>query len=221
MRINDILSELERQVGPLERQSEKAKTYLKKKEELKSYDVNMFLLEIGQIDTQLKETEENCQIAGAQLKDTAEKHETIKGQYEKIEAAMEAAAEDIEAVRQQLNQAVITKSRLEGDVNVLTEQVKAAKLSDAHFKSRVAEIEADKSEKARQKEAYETEEASLAKQLLHITACRKGAEGELKALQAARRNMDESIKQRQEKLLALLNQKAQLQAKQQKFDTLT
>ncbi len=221
VRINDILSELERQVGPLERQSEKAKTYLKKKEELKSYDVNMFLLEIGQIDTQLKETEENCQIAGAQLKDTAEKHETIKGQYEKIEAAMEAAAEDIEAVRQQLNQAVITKSRLEGDVNVLTEQVKAAKLSDAHFKSRVAEIEADKSEKARQKEAYETEEASLAKQLLHITACRKGAEGELKALQAARRNMDESIKQRQEKLLALLNQKAQLQAKQQKFDTLT
>ena len=106
-------------------------------------------------------------------------------------------------------------------MNVLTEQVKAAKLSDAHFKSRVAEIEADKSEKARQKEAYETEEALLAKQLLHITACRKGAEGELKALQAARRNMDESIKQRQEKLLALLNQKAQLQAKQQKFDTLT
>ena len=72
VRINDILSELERQVVPLERQSEKAKTYLKKKEELKSYDVNMFLLEIGQIDTQLKETEENCQIAGAQLKDTAE-----------------------------------------------------------------------------------------------------------------------------------------------------
>ena len=42
VRVNDILAELERQVGPLERQSEKAKTYLKKKEELKSYDVNMF-----------------------------------------------------------------------------------------------------------------------------------------------------------------------------------
>ena len=44
VRVNDILAELERQVGPLERQSEKAKTYLKKKGELKEYDVNMYLL---------------------------------------------------------------------------------------------------------------------------------------------------------------------------------
>ena len=31
IRVNDILSELEKQVGPLERQSEKAREYLKKK----------------------------------------------------------------------------------------------------------------------------------------------------------------------------------------------
>ena len=35
VRVNDILSELERQVGPLERQSAKAREYLKLKEELK------------------------------------------------------------------------------------------------------------------------------------------------------------------------------------------
>lgn len=48
VRVNDILAELERQVGPLERQAEKARIYLKKKEELKEYDVNMFLLEVEQ-----------------------------------------------------------------------------------------------------------------------------------------------------------------------------
>ena len=37
VRVNDILSELEKQVGPLERQSEKAREYLKRKEELKTY----------------------------------------------------------------------------------------------------------------------------------------------------------------------------------------
>ena len=36
VRVNDILSELEKQVGPLERQSEKAREYLKRKEELKN-----------------------------------------------------------------------------------------------------------------------------------------------------------------------------------------
>ena len=43
VRVNDILSELTRQLEPLERQSETAKIYLKKKEELKILDINMFL----------------------------------------------------------------------------------------------------------------------------------------------------------------------------------
>ena len=50
VRVNDILAELERQVGPLERQAEKARIYLKKKEELKEYDVNMFLLEVERVE---------------------------------------------------------------------------------------------------------------------------------------------------------------------------
>ena len=35
-RVNDILAELEKQIGPLERQSETARIYLKMKEELKN-----------------------------------------------------------------------------------------------------------------------------------------------------------------------------------------
>ena len=34
-RVDDILKELEKQLGPLEKQSETAREYLKKKEELK------------------------------------------------------------------------------------------------------------------------------------------------------------------------------------------
>ena len=49
LRINDILAELEKQLGPLENQSETARQYLKKKETLKIYDVNMFLLETDRL----------------------------------------------------------------------------------------------------------------------------------------------------------------------------
>ena len=45
VRVTDILSELTRQLGPLEKQSETAKIYLAKRETLKELDVNMFLLE--------------------------------------------------------------------------------------------------------------------------------------------------------------------------------
>ena len=62
-RVTDILSELEKQVGPLEKQSETAKIYLKKKEELKTLDVNMFLLENAKLTTELKEVDGKLEIA--------------------------------------------------------------------------------------------------------------------------------------------------------------
>ena len=55
VRVNDILSELEKQVGPLQVQSEKAKEYLDYKADLKKYDVNAFLLESDRISKDLEE----------------------------------------------------------------------------------------------------------------------------------------------------------------------
>ena len=43
VRIKDILSELEKQVEPLEKQAQTAKEYLNLKEELKIYDIHLFL----------------------------------------------------------------------------------------------------------------------------------------------------------------------------------
>ena len=57
-RVSDILSELEKQIGPLEKQSAVAKEYLKKKEELKVYDIHMFLLETERLKDQLQGLEE-------------------------------------------------------------------------------------------------------------------------------------------------------------------
>ena len=44
VRVNDIIAELEKQKGPLEKQSETAKVYFQKKEALNLYDVNGFLM---------------------------------------------------------------------------------------------------------------------------------------------------------------------------------
>ena len=53
VRVNDILAELEKQTGPLEKQAEKARIYLRRKEELKTLDVNVFLMENVRITEQL------------------------------------------------------------------------------------------------------------------------------------------------------------------------
>ena len=82
VRVSDILSELEKQIGPLERQAETAKIYLKKKEALKTLDVNVFLLENKRLCDQLHSVEEKYDIASAQLKETTEEYDNVKTEYE-------------------------------------------------------------------------------------------------------------------------------------------
>ena len=70
IRIQDILSELKRQVGPLQQQSEKARIYLKTREALKKFDINLFLLERKQMDRQIQEAAANYEISDRQLQET-------------------------------------------------------------------------------------------------------------------------------------------------------
>ena len=217
VRINDILSELERQVGPLERQSEKAKIYLKTKEELKKCDINLFLLEMERMDAQMMEITANYKIAEDQLKETSDSFQQIKSEYEKVEAAIETYDSEMEQAREQLNQTALMKGKLEGQINVLNEQIKAAEMSDEHFMSRKKELDFDKEEKIRQKQEYEAEIAQLA--ALHKKAllrCEK-AEEELKKLRESVRQCNEGMESSQNERMELLNQKATLQAAQQKF----
>ena len=99
VRVNDILSELTRQLEPLERQSETAKIYLKKKEELKLLDINMFLLEMERIRNDLAKVEDRYRITEEQLKSTKEAFEHTKQEYEKLEQEQEKLDQTILSAR--------------------------------------------------------------------------------------------------------------------------
>ena len=73
VRVSDILSELEKQVGPLAKQAETAKEYLRLREELKRFDVNLFLADLKAIEQQKREL--------------AQKEHTVNGDMEDSKAA--------------------------------------------------------------------------------------------------------------------------------------
>ena len=84
VRVNDILSELEKQVGPLKRQSEAAREYLRLRESLKAFDVNLFLLESEEVKRQLEAAEKNEAIVSADLSQVKESAEQMKREYDEI-----------------------------------------------------------------------------------------------------------------------------------------
>ena len=220
VRVNDILAELERQVGPLERQAEKARIYLKKKEELKTYDVNMFLLEVERIEGALKEVQEKYNIADQEMQGAKESYESVKSEYERMEQDMAAMDEKLNSIREGLNHSTVTKGKLEGQINVLNEQIHTAQMTDEHLKSRLDSIDREKEERIKSRETYEKERAELENELAAAGQEKEASAERLRALQEEIARCTEGIEKGKNEIIELLNKKASVKARQQRFDTM-
>ena len=220
VRVNDILAELERQVGPLERQAEKARIYLKKKEELKTYDVNMFLLEVERIEAQLKEVQDKYQIADRELKEANEAYEGVKSDYEKMEQDMALMDEKINTIRENLSNSTVMKGKLEGQINVLNEQIHTAEMTDEHLKSRLDSIDREREERLASKDSYDKEKEELDAQLTQIEEKKSEAAERLHTLQEEIARCTDGIEKGKNEIIELLNKKASVKARQQRFDTM-
>ena len=165
VRVNDILSELTKQLGPLQRQAETAKIYLKKKEELKTVDANMFLMEMDRIKAQLREIEEKISISNQDLQSTKANYESAKVEYERIEKEMEELSAKIEEEKERSNKNQLLKQQLAGQINVLKEQINTAKLNGEHLQNRILSIQKELDGKTQQKDSQQTELGLLKEQL--------------------------------------------------------
>ena len=153
VRVTDILTELEKQLAPLERQSEVAKVYLRKKEELKTLDINVFLLEHNRLQQQLEAIVEKLNNARTEYDDTNEKYRNIKEEYERIQSQIEQLETAIEEARNAVTTADLTRGKLEGEINVLKERINSAKGSESHLMNRKAALEERSRRKKRRKQA--------------------------------------------------------------------
>ena len=99
IRVTDILSELEKQVGPLERQSEEAKEYLRLREELRCLDANLFLAESEELKRQIREVEQKEMILTGDQESVRAESETLKSEYELLGTELDALDAAIAADR--------------------------------------------------------------------------------------------------------------------------
>ncbi len=220
IRVNDILSELERQVEPLQLQSEKAKTYLKKKNELKDYDVNMFLMETERIASEQREVEEKFKIADEQLKESTDAREKIRQEYDRLGESITEMDEKINAIRENISNTSVMKEKLESQIQILAEQIHTAEMTDEHLQSRLDAIAREQKEKEEAKASYEKEKYSGDEQLAQVRKRQEEAAQTLAEIQKQIASCNEGMEQGQKELFALLNRRADIQAKQQRSDTM-
>lgn len=153
-RVSDIISEIERQLAPLEKQSETAKIYLKYKEELKSLEVSLFLKEYDKIRSSKEETESKLNIVTEDLEQTKSDYEKIKEEYDRLEFQLNELDNGIDSDKASYNEFLLKKEKAEGEIKVLNEQISSLLKNNENYEQRILTTEQEITAKREEEQKY-------------------------------------------------------------------
>ena len=220
VRINDILAELEKQLGPLEKQSAAAREYLKKKEALKLCDVNMFLLETERVQGALTELEQKISDTDRELKETTGQYENIKKEHARIEEELEELNRRLDETKEAASRAGLGRQQLEGQIEVLKEQINSVRQGGEQLEGRLKNIAADVKERQEAREKLAAEQAELAKQLEAAASVSGEADARLQELREQIEAENTAAEICKNTIISLLNERASTKGRLQRYDAM-
>ena len=220
VRISDILAELEKQLGPLEKQSETARQYLKKKEALKRCDVNMFLLETERLQRQLSELGEKAGTAQAQLSETSQEYEKIKREHSRIEEELEELNASLDGAKEAAAQNELSRQQLENQIELLKEQIKSVRSGEEQKQGRLAAIGEDILERRETRKRFTEEQKQLDAQLKEVSAASREAAEDLRRIRAQIDSLNQKAEQGKNAIIGLLNERASTKGRLQRYDAM-
>ncbi|MBQ7536453.1 MAG: chromosome segregation protein SMC [Stomatobaculum sp.] len=218
VRVSDILSELEKQVGPLKRQSETARKYLELREELKSLELNLFLMETDAVRTDLKSFTEREQILSQDAEETEKNEEQLKSEYEELEQILEELDREIEEKRNSLSELNLNTNELTGRINVLQEKINTEKRNAKHINNRLGLIAQDKQEKDAALEGFISEKTESDAAAAEAKKKAEEAEWILVSCDEEMMLLDQKIQDLKNSVIDIINERGDITAKGQRFE---
>ena len=219
-RVRDILYELEKQVGPLEKQSETARIYLKHRDTLKQYDANMYLLSFYQLKKDSAAIDEKMDIVSTQLKDSRENFEKIKSAYAQMEALMEQYDQKISQDQEICNQQALEKQRLEGGKNVLVSKTDGISSKEEQFDALILETETGIEAKKKISEESEKELKALEEELQELEQHKNSSEEALNSMSGTMTSLRDQIDSQNSDIIEFLNEAANIKGRMQRYETM-
>jgi len=217
VRVSDILSELEKQVEPLKKQSEAAREYLRLKDELKKLEVNLFLRESDSLKSQLADLDQKENILKDDQEEANREAEQLKTDYEDLENLLTELDATLTSTREQISQYNMESGDLSGKINVLREQINTEKMNTEHIESRLSAIETETQNHVQSLNEYQTQKTEMDRTSSDAEEKRKEAE---KTLLSADENimlLDQKIEDTKNAVIDAINERAELSAKGERY----
>lgn len=219
-RVNDILSELEKQVGPLEHQAEVAKKYLLYRDELRRFDVNAFLLDTEKTKISRNECEKNLAIITGEQKELQDAFEQTKDEYDRLETQLEAFDQIMNDMRNQMNDWKLQKERDEGEIKVLAQQIDNVRLNDTHIQEQVKRIEKEIHRQEDDKNHFLQKQQELRTSITQADATLQEAKEASEGIQNRIDDLEHEIEESKGTIIAYMNEGSNMKAKVGRYDAM-
>ena len=228
LRISDKVSELELQLEPLKQQSEKAKKYLKLKDELRGVEVTVWLDTLEKLSQAAKKAEEDYASASFVLQQAHDDLDSLYRRAEELGEELRSRDGELETLRVKVNMLSASHQQLDGQLAVLRgnqqnntaniarieEELRgqedrsggvAAQVEQAQ--QRIREIEETLAGKRRELDHIQQELAAmtanaqgLTRQYLELKGKESALSADIAAAEADSRGLEESMLQSRERL---------------------
>ena len=123
LRINDIISEIEANIEPTKLQAEKAKEFLRLRDELKSIEIGLFIHNINDYKKKIEEVVYNQDVFNTQLVRENERLSNIQELKEKLRASLDNITEQIEKMQNLGFENEKKKEQIKADININLEKI--------------------------------------------------------------------------------------------------
>ena len=132
-RVEDILAELEERVEPLKKQSEEAREYLSLRDELKTLDINVFLMRTERYEARIRELRESVESLGEAILQANREMETAGAEREACQETLNGLELRAAEKREQVQALIREVEAQEGAVRVMRERIAAGEKERARL----------------------------------------------------------------------------------------
>ncbi|TRM12372.1 chromosome segregation protein SMC [Lentibacillus cibarius] len=204
-RVEDIIYEIEQQIGPLKEQAETARTYLEKKEQLKQHEISLLITEIEQLHEQWQALLDELEKQKNEELNKKTAIQTKEAELERERQSLQKLDEEIEQLQANLLSTTEQLEQYEGKKQVFHERTK-------HATENKEKLEAQKKETAERIEMLEHELHQEKEKLASLKENRDNTKAQVEQLKAKlttdRDNIAEQIEELKSDYIEYLNEQA-------------
>lgn len=216
LRVEDILTELEKQVGPLMEQSQKAKEYLQLKDELKKYEVGLFRMDYESLQQETEEIEKHLSHTKSELETAKEEKEQSRSQYDEVETSIAEFDRSVEKKKEKVNQDKLLINNFESEIRVTQEKISSVTQGKEYYKERTDAMELARTSAEEELSEYRVSQKESLDQLTSMQKREQEITDQLNQIEKEILEKEIQLNEQNETILDSMNASSRITVEQQK-----